>query len=372
MKVLILSVSTGQGHHQTGMAIMEALRKRNVVCEMLDVYEYISPRLSESIAKGYLISTQFSPFVYGKLYRLAEKKEKNDSNLSIANLTNAILSYKLISYIKEFAPDVIVCTHILAGQLVTHMRKKGHLDSTYLLGIVTDFTIHPFWEDTQLDYYITASHLLHNQLRKKQIPVKKALPMGIPIAEKFSSKLEQAEARKQLGIEDKMTVLLMSGSMGYGNISKVIKQIDALDMDFQILAICGNNRRAYGKISQMTTQKKVYAYGYVQNVNVMMDAADCIITKPGGITVSESLAKGLPMILINPIPGQEDRNVEFLINNGLALKVSSTFPIDEAIFQMLSNEWRTQHSDKMIRYIGKPHSTHDFAEFVLNLKGNLS
>ena len=368
MKVLLLSVSTGQGHHQTAMAAMDSLRVRGVDCEMLDIYEYISPRLSESIAKGYLISTQFSPFVYGKLYRLAEKKEKSDTKFSIARLTNEILSHKLTSYIDNYDPDVIVCTHVLSGHLVTHMRDKGRLQNTKLVGIVTDFAIHPFWEDTVLDYYITASHLLNNQLKKKQIPLEKVMPLGIPVAEKFSSRTDRAAARAALGLEDKMTVLLMSGSMGYGNMVKVIKQIDQLDMDFQIISVCGHNMHAKEKIDQLQTRKRVINYGYVNNVDQLMDASNCIITKPGGITVSESLAKGLPIIIINPIPGQEDRNVEFLTNNGLALKVTPTFPIDEAIFQMLSNEWRQVHSDSMIHYIGKPRSAADFAEFVISLK----
>jgi len=366
MKVLFLSVTAGQGHHQTAKAAMDYLMEKNVDCVMLDTFEYINPILSESIARGYLISTQFTPAVYGKLYRLAEKKEKNNSSFSISNLTSSILSRKLVSYIYEYKPDVIVCTHIFAAQIISHLQSKKVIKAK-TIGIVTDFTIHPFWEDTDLDYYITASELLNHQASKKGIPVEKIRATGIPIHTKFANKISKPEARALLGIEDKTTVFVMSGSMGYGNVGKIIRKIDNLDMDFQIISVCGHNKRLKKRIDLLKSRKKIYNYGFVDNVDIMMDAANCIVTKPGGLTVSESLAKGLPMILINPIPGQEDRNVDFLLNNGLAVKISSTYPIDEALYQLLSNEWKRDHLQKGIQYIGKPNSSKDLGDFIISL-----
>jgi len=367
MKVLILSVTAGQGHHQSAKAVMEYLVANNVECVMLDTFEYINPILSESIARGYLISTKFTPAVYGKLYRLAEKKEKNDSTFSMSALISSILSRKLITYIQDYNPNVIVCTHIFAAQIVSHLQRKNMLNAK-TIGIITDFTIHPFWEDTDLDYYITANELLNYQAQKKGIPEKKIKALGIPIHSKFAVKMNQSEARALLGIEDKLTVLVMSGSMGYGNVGKIVRKMDKLvDMDFQIMSVCGNNKRLKKHIDLLSSRKKIYNYGFVDNVDVMMDAADCIVTKPGGLTVSESLAKGLPMILMNPIPGQEDRNVDFLLNNGLAVKISSTFPIDEALYQILSCEWRRQQFKQCIERFGKPYATRDLCNFIRSI-----
>lgn len=370
MRVLFLSVTAGHGHNQTAKAAMDYLKQRNVDCAMLDTYEYINPILSESIARGYLISTKFTPAVYGRLYRLAEKREKSNSKFSITKITNSVLTRKLVSYInEEYKPDVIVCTHIFSAQIATHMKQQRKIDCI-TIGIVTDYTIHPFWEETELDYYITANEQLNHQIIKKGIPLEKVKPFGIPIHMKFATELTPSEARKLLAIDDKTTICMMGGSMGYVNVLPLIRKIDALDIDFQIISICGNNKKLKGKIDSIAQKinKKIYNYGFVDNVDVMMDASDLIITKPGGLTVSESLAKRLPMILINPIPGQEDRNVEFLLNNGLAMNISKTFPLDEAIFQLLGNKWRQQHMKEAIQFVSRPYASKDLGDFIISLE----
>lgn len=364
MKVLILTVTAGHGHNQAAAVIMEYLKELNVDCEVLDTYEYINPILSESVAKGYLISTKFTPAVYGRLYRLAEKREKGDKKLSISSLISSIFSRRLTGFLHEYDPDVIVCTHIFAAQIISYMQNKGDLRAK-TIGIVTDFTIHPFWEDTNLDCYVIANELLTHQAVKKGISINKIAPIGIPIHTKFSKKMNVSEARKLLGIEDKTTVFVMSGSMGYGKVETVIQEIDSLDLDLQIISVCGNNKSLKKKIDEMNIHKKIHNFGFVNNVDVIMDASDCIVTKPGGLTVSESLAKGIPMILINPIPGQEDRNVEFLLNNGLAVKISETYPIDEAIYQLMNNDWRRSQLQAMIQKVGRPNATRDLGELIL-------
>jgi processive 1,2-diacylglycerol beta-glucosyltransferase len=289
-----------------------------------------------------------------------------------ANVANSVMAIKLKKYFdREFYPDVIVCTHVFSAQVVNVMKARGLLNVP-VIGIVTDYTIHPFWQDvSHIDYFVTASELLSLQAVKKGIRKEQLLPFGIPINRKFSRRVEKAEARRQLGIdEDKQTVLLMSGSMGYGNISHVLSKIDEIDADFQILAVCGNNRHAKRKIGGMKTQKKVYCYGFANNVDLMMDASDCIVTKPGGLTISEALAKHLPIIMVNPIPGQEERNVEFMLNNGLAINVTNTFPIDEAIYQLFLYPEKLNNMIKNIQLVGKPNATSDLCDFIMNLNEN--
>ena len=141
MKVLILTVTAGYGHNQAAAVIMEYLKGRDIDCKVLDTYEYINPILSESVAKGYLISTKFTPAVYGRLYHLAEKREKSNKKLSISSLISAILSKKLTGFLGEYNPDVIVCTHIFAAQIISYLQNKGELGAK-TIGIVTDFTIY--------------------------------------------------------------------------------------------------------------------------------------------------------------------------------------------------------------------------------------
>lgn len=363
MKVLFLSVTAGQGHNQTAKAAMECLQEKNVDCILLDTFEYINPFLQKSIDQGYLMSTKLTPSLYGKFYRLAEKLERNNAKMSINKLTNSILAKKLTHYIRSYGPDVIVCTHIFAAQILTQIKSEGPKAKT--IGIITDYTVHPFWEDTDLDYYITANELLTRQAVKKGIPEERVKTFGIPIQTKFSHKISASEARATLGIEDKNTIFVMSGSMGHGNVCRIIKQLNKMDLDFQILSVCGNNHSLKKKIDSLKINKKIYNYGFVDNVDIMMDASNCIITKPGGLTISESMAKGLPMALINPIPGQEDRNVEFLLNNGLATKITKTYPVDEVIYQLLSNTDKIQTIISRLNHIARPNAAIDLCDFIM-------
>ncbi len=366
MKGLIFSITAGQGHNQTAKVMAEALEKNGISCKYMDVYEYIHPRLSESVSKIYLMSTKNVPKIYGGGYRMLEKKDPGNGKV-MPKLTNILLAKKLLKLLKAEEPDFIICTHVFAALLVTYLKELMNPEIR-TIGIVTDFTIHPFWEDTCLDDYVIASDLLIHQGLQKGIPEEKFLPFGIPIAPKFADKKGKKEACKELGIPVEKTLLVMSGSMGFGNILEEIKELDALDLDFQIITICGNNKKLKEKIDRMKLKKPLYNYGYVDNVDVFMDAADCIVTKPGGLTTSEALAKGLPMLMNNPVPGQEDRNVEFLLNAGAAVKISKTFPLEEAVYQLFSSQARLDALNSAIGVLQKPNSTMDLVKYILSVK----
>lgn len=367
MKVLIISVKAGYGHHSTANALIGCFKEKGVECEMLDTFEYINPVLADSVDNGYLFSTKHIPYLYGKAYDKMDKRVERWDKYSVISVLSKIVSHKLKDYIVDYNPDIIIGTHSYACMLMTYLRESN-IVSCPLIGIVTDFTVHPFWESTDLDYYVTADSLLDNQMNKKGIPTEKILPLGIPIQKKFSGKISKEEARKKLHIENKATILLMMGSMGFGNIVKDLKAINDLDVDFQIICVCGKNEKTYREISERRWKKSVMPFGFVDNIDVMMDAADCIITKPGGLTTSEFLAKKLPAIIMNPIRGQEDRNMEFLVNNGAALMVTETFGIDEALFEIMKNPWRLELLKASVEHLGKPNSTKNLCEFIIDLK----
>jgi len=366
MKVLLMSVKAGFGHHSTAQAIIDCLDEKNIECEMLDTFDYIDPLLCESIDRGYLFSTKNFPDVYGKAYDRLDKRVSPYKKYSIVGIISKFVSNRLKEYITEYSPDVIIATHSFAAVVLTYMKQKGVIDCL-TVGIVTDFTVHPFWESTDLDYYVTADKLLNNQMRKKGIPEENILPIGIPINKKFLKTQTKKEAREKLGIKDKKTILLMMGSMGFGNIEKHLEAICDVDIDFQVLCVCGRNEKMKRDIDEHLEWKdKIITYGFVDNVEVMMDAADCIITKPGGLTTSELLAKRLPAIIMNPIPGQEDRNMEFLVNNGAAISVSETYGLDEALYGLFSNTTRIRLLKIAVSRLGKPNSTGDLCEFIEN------
>lgn len=367
MKILILSITAGQGHHQTGKAIGEYFEKRGHFSVQLDCYEYLSPLLKEAVSNGYLVSTKYSPSLYGKVYGFAEESEELDLAARLVKDINHLLYRKLKKYILELQPDAIVCTHVFAALLMTYVKKKKDvLIPTF--GIVTDFRLHPYWELTNIDYYVTANEFLEYSIVQKEIPRDKLLPFGIPITEAFSSSLPKKEAREKLGMDHITTLLVMGGSMGYGNIIKNLGLIDELSLPFQLVTVCGNNKRLYDDIEVMKFSHKIYNYGYTDKVGLLMDASDCIITKPGGLTVSEALAKRIPMILTKPIPGQEERNMDFLLNFGCAARVNPKMPVDEVVSQILGSEKRRQNMTEAMELIRKPDSVKTLYDFILNLK----
>ncbi|WP_027400426.1 MGDG synthase family glycosyltransferase [Anaerovorax odorimutans] len=366
MKVLILSISTGQGHHATGQAIQNTFREMGIQCETLDAYEYIKPLLSELVSKGYLISTAYAPKLASKFYDIVVKKNEPVEEYSMTKIANKILAKELKQYIEDSKVDVIICTHVLSATMVNIMIEKHWID-IITVGIITDFTVHPLWEECRnLDYYVTCSELLEYQMKKKGLDTNKMLPFGIPIRPQFYNKTDKEEARKKLGVEkDKQTLLLMSGSMGYGKIDESINLLDNLDLDFQTMVVCGNNKKMLKKVNHIKTKKRFDIYGYVDNVDLMMDAASCIITKPGGITTSETLAKGLPMIMVNPIPGHEMRNAEFMMNNGLAIYATKTFPLDEAVFSLFRHPDRVENLRATIKLYRKQNASNNLCQFLI-------
>ncbi len=368
MKALVLSITAGQGHNATARAICSYLRSIGCEAEMLDTFNYLSSLLGETVSEGYLLTSSKAKTVYKNVYRLAEKRRKSHSELSATRQTAAVMAKKLKKFIDSYAPDVIICTHIFAGIILDVLKEKGECDAK-CIGILTDFAFHPFWEEAlHLDYVVTPNELLTAQALKKGFREVQVLPLGIPIHPKFSSGISKAEARAKLGLDlSKPTALLMSGSMGYGSIEETVTKIDRLPYDLQLITVCGSNSAAKARIDAMKTEKRILSLGFVDYVETLMDASDCIITKPGGLTSSEAMAKGLPMVIVNPIPGQEDRNTQFLTNNGAAMSVTSTCPLDEVLYQLLANPRRIEVMRDAISLIAKPNSTRDICEFAKNI-----
>lgn len=372
MKVLILTVTAGFGHHASAKALEEAFLERGVIAKTIDIYKEINKMLYNTVDKGYLFTTKYTTALYRKSYELADKKKNDENVVSVPQIVGAIYYQKSAKIIEEFAPDAIICTHIFAAQVANQFKRRSK-SSIPVAGIVTDYTIHPFWQDVRnIEYIITASEFLTLRALRKGISADKIVPLGIPINPKFSAGGNRAEARKMLGIDDKKTILVMAGSMGYGNIVSIVSRLEDTEGDTQILTVCGNNKNQYRKILKFKLgdpekYKNIHVYGFVDNVDVFMDAADCIVTKPGGLTISEAMAKSLPMILTDPIPGQEERNIEFLMNNGAAILATETFPLEEAVYTITNNPSRLKLMRESIESISHKNATRDIVDFIVKI-----
>ncbi len=363
MKALILSVKAGYGHHSTGLAMKDCFESHGIECEMLDTLEYINKFLGEGVQDGYLLATKYMADAYGKVYDTFDKKDEPRKNYSPEVIISKFLSKKLEKYMMEYAPDFVVGTHSYAAVLISVLKKRGVLTCP-TFGVVTDFTVHPFWESTDLDYYILPDALLTSSAVRKGIDVDKILPYGIPIREKFSVINEKAASKRLLGLTSEPVVLVMMGSMGFGDMTQAIQSCDDFGGNLQVVVICGSNEKARIAIDERAWKKRVRCLGFVDNVDKYMDAADVIITKPGGLTTSEAMAKRLPLILMNPIPGQEERNMEFLVNSGAAMMISKTFTVENALYQFFESPWRRKTMEEAVANVGKPDSTNRLYEFI--------
>ena len=380
MNFLILSVTAGEGHNSTAKAIRADLEKNGAAAEILDTFAYISPELAKIIADGYLFVTEKAQGAYRIGYRLAETRRVNEK-LDGMQMASKALSKELVDAIRADDYDAVVFTHPFSGMLLGTMKKRGLIEER-TVGILTDFTFHPFWEDcTANDYVVVPDRLLLPQARAKGFRDEQILPFGIPINPKFRDGAgqdpeERAQARRaarvKLGLDPgKMTMLIMGGSMGYGNMADLAERIDGIsaERDFQMIAVAGRNEAMKKSLDELSrrSRHRMMVTGFVDYVSTLMDAADCIITKPGGLTTLESLAKNLPMIIVNPIPGQEERNTEFLLNNGCAMAASKTVPIEECMYQLLVSDVRLEAMRSCIRAVAKPDSAGELSRFLTNL-----
>ena len=363
MRILLMSVRAGYGHHSTGLAMKDCLNANGIECEMLDTLEYISRFLGDGVQEGYLLATKHLKEAYGKVYDTFDKRDEPTKSYSPEAMISKFLSKKLEKYMTDYNPDFVIGTHSYAAVLMSILKKRGILNCP-TFGIVTDFTIHPFWESTNLDYYVLPDGLLTASAQRKGIAESKLLPFGIPIKQQFSYKGDKAATKEKLGLSEKPVLLIMMGSMGFGDITDVIGICDRYEYDYQIVVICGNNEKAKAAIENQVWKKEVHCLGFTNNVDEYMDASDVIITKPGGLTTSEAMAKKLPLILMNPIPGQEERNMEFLVNSGAAMMISRTFPLENALYQFFEAPWRSELMVKAVENIGKPDSTQRLYDFI--------
>jgi len=368
MRILIVSVTTGYGHHSTAAAISDEFKARGAEVVVTDLYEYCSTFMYNAMDKGYLFSTRHLRRPYSQTYTMLESNEKL-RKIAATITGNTLLCNKFAQYFYGFLPDAVIATHVLAAQVLDELKRRKLLTMP-VIGINTDYCIQPMWEDLHdIEYIVTPSELLNFNANARGIAMEKLLPFGLPVKPKFKKRVEKSEARKQLNIPNKNTILVMGGSMGYGNISNTVKEILSCGMDFQVLCICGNNAKLKENLEKISNPD-LMVYGFVDNVELFMDASDCIVTKPGGLTLTEILVKQLPAILMNPIPGHEERNIDFVTNNGGAIKVTETFSVSEAIYFLFTKPARLKLMEQSLALIAKPDATERICSFVEYLVKN--
>lgn len=366
MKVLILSMTVGQGHNSTSKALRAALLKKGHECNILDTYKFLNKAVGLGFDKGYTAMGRFVPKLNETIYRGAEKANgRSDMKMyfpwAFANLSKS----KLEKYIEQEKPDVIVCSIVMTAMLVTALKEAGMYDNNIKsIGIVTDYALHPFWEYTAMDYFVAANELMLPELKQRGIPENKILTTGIPVDPKYAKSTLHSKACEKLELDpDKFTVLLTSGGMGFAGMIPLMQDIDQMD-DVQLVAVCGSNKRLKSKLSAMEFKSEVKVLGFVDNMDEYIDAADVVVTKPGGLSTSETIAKGKPLLLMKPMPGVENMNLAFLLNNSLAVHCSEYQSVGQVINQLRLNDMKLDEMKRAQKKWGKKHSAKTLAEFI--------
>lgn len=366
--VLFFSVSIGAGHDLAAEAVAQEIKHRYEQCQtkIVDTFRYINPVLNRVIVGSYMESLKFNPKIWGYLYQQAEQ---GDKFVDLSSIISKIGSTKTENLINELDPQVVVCTHAFPAGILSAMKAKGKL-RVPLVVILTDFTVHPFWIHEHVDKYILPCDELKYEIMEYGVPEEKIMPTGIPLRRQFIKRLNKAEARLNLGLDDKTTVLAMGGGLGLGEIENIIKTLGNADMDLQIVSVTGKNDRLRTKLQLASMKNKVKVFGFIDNISEVMAASDFIVTKPGGLTTAEVLAEGLPMIIVDPLPGQEDRNSEFLLNSGVAVKVRSIRHLIPQIKYLVTNETRLKQIREMASVIGKPRAAAELVDYLETAKEN--
>jgi len=367
MRALVITVTAGNGHNATAETLAESLTANGAEATCLDLYQYISRVLYNMVDKGYLFSIKHTPKGFGRAYSGLEHRKVPRKILGTLN-SNRIIASRLASFFQDYQPDVIVVTHVFAAQVLDVLKRQGHLQVP-IVGVMTDYCIHPFWETVpSVETIVIPSELQRYAAVRRGIEPERLVPLGIPVASKFSNRRGKEEARRELGLDtDKTTILVMGGSMGHGDLLQSVAEIDRMNKGYQVACITGANERLLEQLQKLHTRHPIHVCGFTNQVDLYMDAADCIVTKPGGLSTSEALSKELPLILVSPIPGQEERNAHFFVNSGAAVLVNRNFPVTEAVYTVLEREGRLEHMKQAIRHIACPRAATDIAELAIRM-----
>lgn len=371
MKVLILSCSTGQGHNSAALAVYENLKSHQVDCEFMDALLFASKKTSNAVCKTYINVASKAPHVFGLAYR-AGGFISNTKTKSPVYFANTRYAKKMYDYIISNGFDMVVTSHLFPAQTLTYLKKKYKLD-VLTMAIATDYTSIPFWEETRLDYYVIPHKDLIREFYKKGIPREKLLPFGIPVSAAFCSRVPREEARRQLGLPlQGFEILIMSGSMGFGHMSPLIRSFLKKYKDTVTLVVMGgNNAQLKDSLrEQFGEHKNVHILDFTTQVPLYMDSADLLYTKPGGLTSTESLVKGIPTIHTAPIPGCETKNARFFASHGLSYSAKSTREQIACGQLLIQNESAREAMQKAQSVHALPQAAESIYQFLLEQEKN--
>ena len=390
-KVLIMSASTGGGHNRAARAIKEELESRtidnmSIECEIVDSLKLVNNTMDKVISRGYEKSALYTPKAYGSVYRFSETSLASKNEFKTNPLTS-LMARKFKHLLNDSSPDLIIGTHPFPMIALSTLKKNNNIslsESFYrsskvdippMISVLTDYTTHSTWIQNEIDYYIVGHEYVKELLVYEGVDSEKVKAFGIPVEKSFLSHRDRETVLTELGLSpEKLTVLLMGGSFGAGNIKETLEDLLTVDRDFQILVITGRNEHLKDKLSKMLDStvhnNNICLLGYTNKMKDILASIDVLISKPGGLTTTEALLNDVPMIVPYFIPGQEEENLDFLTNCGAALRTTKKYSLPVLLKVLIDDPSRLDSLRKNIKSIRKFNSAVNISNLVVDILSN--
>ena len=359
-RILIFSASFGGGHRSAAEALLRYYRAHyadTIEVRMVDFFEEFMPSINVLAKFGYQQSVQFFPALYGNFYDVSNKLPTNPVVHELRTMGFA----RAAAYIGEYRPDAVISTFPIAGGVVSDIKA----DRPLIAGtVITDYGVHRAWLHPATDFYFCACKEVREDLVVRGIPWDRTVVSGIPVAEKFAATFDRGPLRRELGLADRFTALLTAAAGLPGDLRDIAQQLAGWGI--QVAAVTGHNARLKRRLDSLSRKADlVKVFGYTNDMHKMMRAADVLVGKAGGLTVSEALSVGLPLIIYNPVPGQELYNVDFLVNFGAGLLARDEDDVVEKVRFLSTHPERLAQMAVNAGTLGKPEAAQTICERVL-------
>ena len=370
-RILIFYGSYGGGHLSAAKSITQYLEKTygDVELEMVDCIEYINRFLNKVSTGAYKQMAKNAPWMWELVYN----HSKDGALARITNTSNKIMSRKLNSLLQEFNPDLVISTHPFGNQMCAILKRRGKIKCK-IATTLTDFKLHNQWLylSEYIDYFFVSNQPMKDAMIEKNIPAEKIFVTGIPVSSRFLQTFNKEETFNEFGLSKaKPTILFFAGGeygLGRDTTFMTLKALIRLFKDVQVIAISGRNRRMQRKFAKLIedtqASNRIKLLTFTDKVPELMNIANIVITKPGGLTITESLVSGLPIIIINPIPGQEEENAEFLVNHGAAIWIKKTDNIARKLKNLSRNPSDVELMIQKSKELAKPNSTKEICDIL--------
>ncbi|WP_088188698.1 glycosyltransferase [Desulfosporosinus sp. FKA] len=369
LRVLVFSASFGNGHLRAAEAVIEGIKLKVPSAEIihLDFGAFLNIRVNSIIKDFYSGLLRRAPKLWGRFYYKTGKKQPQSMS---QRLLNQIGRSNFLNYIQQVKPDLIVCTYPTVSSILAQLRVKQIL-LVPVATVITDYTAHSHWVHPGVDCYIVACAKVKDLLMSWGIQAQNIHVTGIPVSPKFEFKADRLSICKTLGLmPDLPTVLFMGSSYGVCESTKRICQKLADSQDpVQCLVVCGHNDKLYNSLDEVIAQARnpLLRYKFVDNVEELMSVSDLIITKAGGLTVSEALTKHLPLVIFRPIPGQEEENAQYIKEVGVGCIAESEEELDQRLCYFLEHPEEIERMRTQAAMVSEGHSAERAVEEMLQL-----